>query len=106
RRGVFGELMQCPEPLRHVGTIMEGSDVRYEMPAGRAGPHPLAGRLAPDLRLGTGGAGTRGGELVQSARGVLLDLSDPGGVLTANGALAGAASGWPGRVGVTTARPV
>ena len=105
-RELFGELMQFAEPLRHVGTIMEGSDVRYEMPAGRAGPHPLAGRLAPDLRLETGGRVTRVAELVQSARGVLLDLSDPGGALTANGALAGAASGWPGRVGVTTARPV
>ena len=105
-RELFGELMQFAEPLRHVGTIMEGSDVRYEMPAGRAGPHPLAGRLAPDLRLETGGRVTRVTELVQSARGVLLDLSDPGGALTANGALAGAASGWPGRVGVTTARPV
>ena len=37
---------------------------------------------------------------------MLLDLSDPGGALTANGALAGVASGWPGRVIVTTARPV
>jgi 2-polyprenyl-6-methoxyphenol hydroxylase-like FAD-dependent oxidoreductase len=105
-RELFGELMQFAEPLRHVGTIMEGSDVRYEMPAGRAGPHPLAGRLAPDLRLETGGRVTRVAELVQSARGVLLDLSDPGGALTANGALAGVAAGWPGRVGVTTARPV
>jgi 2-polyprenyl-6-methoxyphenol hydroxylase-like FAD-dependent oxidoreductase len=105
-RELFGELMQFAEPLRHVGTIMEGSDVRYEMPAGGARPHPLAGRLVPDLRLETGGGVTRVAELVQSARGVLLDLSAPAGVLTANGALAGVASGWPGRVSVTTARPV
>ena len=36
-RGLFGELMRLPDALRHVGSIMEGSDVRYEMPAGRAG---------------------------------------------------------------------
>jgi 2-polyprenyl-6-methoxyphenol hydroxylase-like FAD-dependent oxidoreductase len=105
-RELFGELMQFAEPLRHVGTIMEGSDVRYEMPAGGTRPHPLAGRLAPDLRLETGSGVTRVAELVQSARGVLLDLSDPGDARTANGALAGAASGWAGRVSVTTARPV
>src|SRR5580698_2835761 len=50
-RDLFGELMQLPEALRHVGSIMEGSDVRYEMPAGRGRPHQLAGRFAPDLRL-------------------------------------------------------
>jgi len=119
-RELFGELMQFPEPLRHLGTIMEGSDVRYEVAVGGARPHPLAGRFAPDLRLDTGGGSiTRIAELVRSARGVLLDLSgsgeapgpsapdgSPAGALTANSALAGAASGWHGRVGVTAARPL
>ena len=102
-RELFGELMQFSEPLRHVGTIMEGSDVRYEMPAPGARPHPLAGRFAPDLRLDTGGGVTRVAELVRPARGVLLDLSGSGEVA---GFLAGAASGWQGRVSVTAARPV
>jgi 2-polyprenyl-6-methoxyphenol hydroxylase-like FAD-dependent oxidoreductase len=118
-REVFGELMQFAEPLRHLGMIMEGSDVRYEMPHGRARPHPLAGRFAPDLRLDTGGGVTRVAELVRSARGVLLDLSgsgqavgfsapggSPTGVLTANSTLAHAASGWRDRVSVTAARPL
>jgi 2-polyprenyl-6-methoxyphenol hydroxylase-like FAD-dependent oxidoreductase len=118
-RELFGELMQFSAPLRHVGTIMEGSDVRYEMPAAGARPHPQAGRFAPDLRLDTGSGVTRVAELVKPARGVLLDLSGSGevadsfaprgpltGVLTANSALAGAASGWHDRVSVTAARPM
>jgi 2-polyprenyl-6-methoxyphenol hydroxylase-like FAD-dependent oxidoreductase len=98
-RELFGELMQFPEPLRHVGTIMEGSDVRYEMPDGPARPHPLAGRFAPDLRLDTGGGVTRVAELIRPARGVLLDL---GGC----GEAAELAAGWAGRVSVTAARPL
>ena len=118
-RELFGELMQFPEPLRHLGTIMEGSDVRYEMPADGARPHPLAGRFAPDLRLDAGGGVTRVAELVRPARGVLLDLSgggeaagslapggSPAGVLAADSVLSGAASGWYDRVSVTAARPL
>jgi 2-polyprenyl-6-methoxyphenol hydroxylase-like FAD-dependent oxidoreductase len=118
-RELFGELMQFSEPLRHLGMIMEGSDVRYEMPAGGLRSHPLAGRFAPDLRLDTGGGVTRVADLVRSARGVLLDLSASGeaagvfvpggsltGVLTANSALAGRAPGWHDRVTVTAARPL
>jgi 2-polyprenyl-6-methoxyphenol hydroxylase-like FAD-dependent oxidoreductase len=114
-RELFGELMQFSEPLRHLGMIMEGSDVRYQLPNGPARPHPLAGRFAPDLRLDTGGGVTRVAELVRPARGVLLDLSGSGdvalggsltGVLSANSALAGAASGWQDRVSVTAARPL
>jgi 2-polyprenyl-6-methoxyphenol hydroxylase-like FAD-dependent oxidoreductase len=112
-RELFGELMQFAEPLRHLGMIMEGSDVRYEMPNGQARPHPLAGRFAPDLRLDTGGGVTRVAELVRPAHGVLLDLSGSGtavgpqtGAHTANSALAGAASGWHDRVSVIAARPL
>jgi FAD binding domain len=100
-RELFGELMRFTEPLRHVGMIMEGSDVRYETHNGPARPHPLTGRFAPDLRLDTGGGATRIAELVRPARGVLLDLSG-----SADGALAGPASGWPGRVSVVSARPL
>jgi 2-polyprenyl-6-methoxyphenol hydroxylase-like FAD-dependent oxidoreductase len=101
-RELFGELMQFAEPLRHVGMIMEGSDVRYQMPNGPA--HPLAGRFAPDLRLDTGGGVTRVAELLRPARGVLLDLGGSGEAV--GGALAGAASGWRDRVDVTAARPL
>ena len=118
-RDLFGELMQLPEAVRHVGSIMEGSDVRYEMAAGRGRPHPLAGRFAPDLRL-DGGA-TRVAELVRPARGVLLDLTGSGpiadffvpggggaisGVLMPNDALSRAVSPWRDRVTVVAGRPV
>ena len=114
-RELFGELMQQPDALRHVGSIMEGSDVRYPMPAGPAGragparPHTLAGRLAPDLRLVRPDAGaTRVAELVRPGRGVLLDLrlGLTGSGATADGALAQAAAPWQTRVDVIAGRPV
>jgi 2-polyprenyl-6-methoxyphenol hydroxylase-like FAD-dependent oxidoreductase len=112
-RELFGELMQYSEPLRHVGTMIEGSDIRYEMPARGRPPHPLLGRLAPDLRLQTSDGETRVAELVRAARGVLLDLTDSsvagaGGAGPAGGAglVAGAASGWSDRVSVIAARAV
>jgi 2-polyprenyl-6-methoxyphenol hydroxylase-like FAD-dependent oxidoreductase len=118
-RDLFGELMQLPDAVRHVGAIMEGSDVRYEMPAGRGRPHQLAGRFAPDLRLDGGAA--RVAELVRPARGVLLDLTGSGptadffvpgggaaisGVLMPNDALSRAVSPWRDRVTVVAGRPV
>jgi 2-polyprenyl-6-methoxyphenol hydroxylase-like FAD-dependent oxidoreductase len=104
-RELFGELMQQPDALRHVGSIMAGSDVRYQMPAGAARPHPLAGRFAPDLRLvRPDGGATRVAELVRPARGVLLDLTGSGAV--AAGAPAGVASPWRDRVNAVAGRPV
>ncbi len=118
-RDLFGELMRLPNALRHVGSIMEGSDVRYKVPAGPGRHHPLAGRFAPDLRL-DGGA-TRVAELVRPARGVLLDLTGSGavadffvpgaggsisGALTPHSALARAASPWRDRVNVVASSAV
>jgi len=114
-RELFGELMQQPDAVRHVGSIMEGSEVRYPVPgaggADVARPHPLAGRFAPDLRLvRPDGGATRVAELVRPARGVLLEFtgsgsgSGSGGV--AEGALAGVASPWRDRVDVVACRPV
>jgi len=112
-RELFGELMRLPDALRLVGSSIEGSDVRYETPASLGLPHPLAGWLAPDLRL-DGGA-TRIAELVRPARGVLLELAGfgttaPDGSLgqapAANDALAKAAAPWHDRVSVVAARPV
>jgi 2-polyprenyl-6-methoxyphenol hydroxylase-like FAD-dependent oxidoreductase len=97
-RDLFDELMREPDALRHVGSIVEGSDVRYEMPGAGARPHPLTGRFAPDLRL-DGGA-TRVAELVRPARGVLLDLTG------SDEALARAAAPWHDRVDVVAGRPV
>lgn len=97
-RDLFAELLTYPGPQRHLGTMIEGSDVRCQtLPAGTP-PHPLAGWLAPDLALETSdGAGTRLAELVRPARGLLVDL-------TAEAAFAAAAAGWADRVTAVRAR--
>jgi 2-polyprenyl-6-methoxyphenol hydroxylase-like FAD-dependent oxidoreductase len=98
-RELFGELLRYPEPLRHVGEIIQGSDVRYPMPGGDGPSHPLVGRLAPDLRLETGGGQgrTRVAELMRAARGVLLDF-------TKSSAVASSAAGGSDLVSVLAAR--
>jgi len=105
-RELVGELLQYREPLRHLGELIAGSDVRYDMtPDGAAGPaesasgtdrqpHPLTGRLAPDLSLAiAGGSMTRVAELMRPARPVLLDFSDAGRV-------GAAAERWAGLVSI------
>jgi 2-polyprenyl-6-methoxyphenol hydroxylase-like FAD-dependent oxidoreductase len=96
-RELVGQLLSYPDAVRHVGAMIEGSDVRYETPAGGAPPHRLAGWLAPDLRVETSEGRTRVAELTRGARGLLLDF-------TADAAVAPAAAGWAERVSVLTAR--
>jgi hypothetical protein len=99
---LFGDVLQHPEPLqhireplrqpellRHIGELIEGSGVRYPMPAGNARPHPLLGKLAPDFQLETRRGRTRVAELMHAAQSILLDL-------TADSAVAEAASDWAG----------
>ena len=109
-RELFGDVLEHPEPLqqirellrepgqlRHIGELIEGSDVRYPMPPGNAQPHPLVGKLVPDLQLETRHGRTRVAELMHTAQGVLLDL-------TADSAVAEAASDQAGLITVITAR--
>jgi len=109
-RELFGDVLQYPEPLqhirellrepgqlRHIGELIEGSDVRYPMPASDAQPHPLVGKLAPDLQLETSHGRTRVAEFMHAAQGVLLDL-------TAGSAAAEAARDLAGLITVITAR--
>jgi 2-polyprenyl-6-methoxyphenol hydroxylase-like FAD-dependent oxidoreductase len=109
-RELFGDVLQQAEPVRHIrellrqpgqlrriGELIEGSDVRYPVPAGSAPPHPLLGKLAPDLQLETRHGRTRVAELMHPANGVLLDI-------TTDSAVAGPASDWPGQLTVITAR--
>jgi hypothetical protein len=109
-RELFGDVLQQPDPLRRtrellrqpgqlrrVAEMIEGSDVRYPVPVTSAPPHPLLGKLAPDLELETRHGRTRVAELMPAARGVLLDL-------TAGSAVAEAASDSAGLVNVVTAR--
>jgi 2-polyprenyl-6-methoxyphenol hydroxylase-like FAD-dependent oxidoreductase len=94
------ELLKQPEQLRRIGEMIEGSDVRYPM---SASPHPLLGKLAPDLRLETRDGSTRVAELMRPARTVLLDLT-VGTYSLAGTAVAEAAAGWVHQVSITAAR--
>jgi 2-polyprenyl-6-methoxyphenol hydroxylase-like FAD-dependent oxidoreductase len=109
-RELFGDVLQQPEPLRHIrellrqpgqlrriGELIEGSDIRYPVPASSTPPHPLLGTLAPDLQLETPHGRTRIAELMYPAHCVLLDL-------TTDSAIAGPASDWTGQLTVITAR--
>jgi 2-polyprenyl-6-methoxyphenol hydroxylase-like FAD-dependent oxidoreductase len=74
-RDVVGELLQYPDAVRRVGEMIEGSDVHYQMPGGDPDPHPLLGRLMPDVGLAADSGATRVAELMRAARPVLLDFT-------------------------------
>ncbi len=73
-RQLFQELLVDEQPLRRIGALMAGSDIRYPPP----GPerHALTGTFAPDLALRTGQGSSSVAELIHSARPVFLDLAD------------------------------
>lgn len=65
-RELFGELLGEPRTIQRIADLISGADVRYH-----DGPHPLIGRWAPDLMIGT----SRLAELTRTARPLLLDLT-------------------------------
>jgi 2-polyprenyl-6-methoxyphenol hydroxylase-like FAD-dependent oxidoreductase len=73
-RELFLELVADEQPLRRMGALIAGTDIRYPMP----GPsrHALAGAFAPDLILHTDQGTTSVAELMHPARPVFLDLAD------------------------------
>jgi 2-polyprenyl-6-methoxyphenol hydroxylase-like FAD-dependent oxidoreductase len=73
-RDLVSELLTYSEPLRHVGELIEGSAVRYDMAGGQP-QHALAGLLAPDVALGTGDGQTRVAEVMRAAHPVLVDFT-------------------------------
>jgi hypothetical protein len=73
-REVFQELLVDEQPLRRIGALVAGADIRYPMPG--SNPHPLAGAFAPDLTLHTDQGVTSVAELMHTARPVFLDLAD------------------------------
>jgi 2-polyprenyl-6-methoxyphenol hydroxylase-like FAD-dependent oxidoreductase len=72
-REVFQELLADEQPLRRMGALVAGTDIRYPMP----GPnqHTLTGAFAPDLTLHTDQGKTSVAELMHPARPILLDLA-------------------------------
>jgi hypothetical protein len=73
-RELFQELLVDEQPLRRIGALMAGSDIRYPPPG--PDPHALTGFFAPDLTLQTDQGTTSVAELMHSARPLLLDLAD------------------------------
>ena len=73
-RELFLELLADEQPLRRMGALIAGTDIRYPMP----GPNQqaLTGTFAPNLTLHTGQGTTSVAELMHTARPILLDLAD------------------------------
>jgi 2-polyprenyl-6-methoxyphenol hydroxylase-like FAD-dependent oxidoreductase len=93
-RELFQELLVDEQPLRRIGALMAGSDIRYPPP----GPdhHALTGTFAPDLTLHTDEGTTSVAELMHTARPVFLDLAD-------RRDLCEIAQGWLPRIDIHTA---
>jgi len=73
-RELFQELLVDEQPLRRIGALMAGSDIRYPFPG--HDHHALIGTFAPDLALHTDQGTTSVAELMHAARPILLDLAD------------------------------
>ncbi len=73
-RELFQELLVDEQPLRRVGALMAGSDVRYPLPG--HDHHPLIGAFVPDPALHTDRGATSLAELMHTARPAFLDLAD------------------------------
>jgi 2-polyprenyl-6-methoxyphenol hydroxylase-like FAD-dependent oxidoreductase len=73
-RELFQELLGDEQPLRRIGALMAGSDVRYPLPG--HDHHAMIGTFAPDLALHTDQGATSVAELMHGARPILLDLAD------------------------------
>ncbi|TKK85197.1 FAD-binding monooxygenase [Herbidospora galbida] len=93
-REVFQELLADEQPLRRMGALVAGADLRHPTPGC---DHPLAGTFAPDLTLHTDHGVTGVAELMRAARPVFLDLAD-------RADLREAVRGWRDRVDVHTAK--
>jgi 3-(3-hydroxy-phenyl)propionate hydroxylase len=71
---LVSELARMDEPRKHLGGMIHGLDIHYDLGEG----HPLLGRRMPDLDLVTAGGPLRFTELLHRARPVLLNLAAPG----------------------------
>jgi 2-polyprenyl-6-methoxyphenol hydroxylase-like FAD-dependent oxidoreductase len=69
-RDLFSDLV-IGKPLRRLGAMIAGSDIRYPGP----GQHALTGTFAPNLILHTGQGTISVADLMHSGRPILLDLA-------------------------------
>jgi 2-polyprenyl-6-methoxyphenol hydroxylase-like FAD-dependent oxidoreductase len=93
-RELFQELLADEQPLRRLGGLMAGSELRYPFPGHE--DHALTGAFAPDLALRTDGGASSVAELMHTARPVFLDLADRPG-------LREIAQDWQRRIDIHTA---
>ncbi|TDO50465.1 2-polyprenyl-6-methoxyphenol hydroxylase-like FAD-dependent oxidoreductase [Kribbella sp. VKM Ac-2571] len=68
-RKLFGEFLTDPRNVQRIAELISGADIKYH-----EGSHPLVGRWAPDLAVGS----KRLAELMRSARPLLVDLTPDG----------------------------
>ncbi|HEU4945542.1 MAG TPA: FAD-dependent monooxygenase [Kribbella sp.] len=94
-REVFQELFVDEQPLRRMGALVAGTDIRYPIPG--ADHHALTGTFVPDLTLHTDQGTTSVAELMHAARPILLDLADRPDVRET-------ARDWQHRVDIHTAK--
>jgi bifunctional hydroxylase/dehydrase len=93
-RDIFGELLQYDIVKRHLVSLVAGLDISYPMAPGEQ--HPLVGRRLANEELIVGQRKTTTHELLQSGRGLLLDLAD-------DEAARRSAVPWRDRVDIVTA---
>jgi 2-polyprenyl-6-methoxyphenol hydroxylase-like FAD-dependent oxidoreductase len=93
-RELFVELTVYEQPLRHMGELIAGTDIRYSLP--NPNGHALTGTFAPDLTVHTDQGTTSVAGLMHTARPVFLDLAD-------RSDLREAARDWQHRVNIHTA---
>ncbi len=90
-RETMAELLRMDEPRRRFAGMISGLDIHYDLGEG----HPLLGRRMPDLDLIASDGPVRVFELLHDARGVLLNLGEPGSF---------GASPWSDRIRAVDAR--
>lgn len=73
-RELFLGLLVDEQPLRRVGALIAGTDIRYPLP--NPNQHALTGTFGPNLTLRTDQGTTSVAELMHAARPILLDLAD------------------------------
>jgi len=73
-RDLLRELTAYDQPLRHLGELIAGTDIRYW--GSDPTEHALSGTFVPDLTLYSGQGTTSVAALMHAARPLLLDLAD------------------------------
>jgi 2-polyprenyl-6-methoxyphenol hydroxylase-like FAD-dependent oxidoreductase len=73
---IVGDVLDVAEARDRIAGLASGLDIHYDL----GGDHPLVGRRMPDLDLETADGPLRVFTLLHTARPVLLNLGEPGGL--------------------------